>query len=71
MINQVFIQHVGQKNMEVLTSNEENYCISKKKNKNKKIKNTKAKFICSLTFSLVHKKNYNNWYYTGNISEKY
>ena len=44
--------------------------ISKKKNKNKKIKNTKAKFICSLTFSLVHKKNYNNWYYTGKYFRK-
>ena len=45
--------------------------LVKKKNKNKKIKNTKAKFICSLTFSFsATKKITTTGVIQGNISEK-
>ena len=45
--------------------------LVKKKNKNKKIKNTKAKFICSLTFSFsAIKKITTIGTIYGNISEK-
>jgi len=45
--------------------------LVKKKNKNKKTKNTKAKFICSLTFSFSAVKNITTiGIIHGNISEK-
>ena len=45
--------------------------LVKKKNKNKKIKNTKAKFICSLTFILSPKKKITTiGVIQGNISER-
>ena len=45
--------------------------LVKKKNKNKKIKNTKAKFICSLTFSFSDLKRITTTgTIHGNISEK-
>jgi XTP/dITP diphosphohydrolase len=45
--------------------------LVKKKNKNKKIKNTKAKFICSLTLILSPKKKITTiGVIQGNISER-